>query len=108
MAASDLLKTNFDFMASGPLGETIEYKSIGGLPEALAPWETVPAIVDLRPDLPGTVVDRGHVAAVVGVSKTYLAACNPDSDMVRIRGKEYVVSEIVSEDTGAWTLYCVR
>ena len=102
MSASDLLKSDFDFATGGLFGEMIGYKSIGGLSEAVARWESIPAVVDRTPDFVGVDENWGRSAIAVVISKSYLETVNAGSDRVLVDDRERTVQKVASEDAGGW------
>jgi hypothetical protein len=106
MAAGDVLKADVDYAVDGFFGESVGYKSLSGRPASSVPWSDMNAVVERSAEPIGISGELGRSPILIVVSKTDLSSVAEQVDRVKFDGHVYKVTKIVSEDQGAWELYC--
>ena len=104
------MKQDFDFVVDGFFGEAIGYKSLSGVPESAASWQSLNAVVERSAEARGISNDLGRSPIIVSISRTDLTSVTVGRDKIRLDADDsriYLVSEVIVEDAGGWELYCV-
>jgi hypothetical protein len=106
MATEDVLKADVDYAVDGFFGESVSYKSLSGKPPSSVPWTRLNAVVERSAEPIGISGELGRSPILIVVSKTDLSSVTEQVDRVKFNGHIYKVAKVVSEDQGAWELYC--
>lgn len=107
MSTEDLLRNDVAYATGGLFGESVGYKSLLEYAESSIEWTFIEAVVDRVVDERGVSTDFGRSPIIAVISKADVSSVNCKIDKIKLGDNTYVVTEVVSEDSGAWTLYCV-